>query len=977
MKRFALLFLLLVQLSIGSGQNTIGLPDIINYSKQVYTAGAQNRQIRQDKNGILYFANNEGVLTYDGKYWKVYPLPNRSIVRSIEFGPDNRLYVGGQDEIGFFATGKAGQLEYHSLKDRLPVKYRSFTDVWNIAFHDNELFFQTSTRVYHLTKEKCHVLESNNWRYLAAVKGGILAQNAEKGLLLFTNRTWNSIAAGLPKEVLITSACPLGNGNLLSSRRHGLFKLENARLTSITSPFLKTLAFKDISGAIPVNEEYIAIITNLDGCYIIDRAGNLVQSFAIKEGLQNNNLIAAFLDKDKNIWLGSDNGIDFIAYNNAIKHINPEYLNFSSGYSALIHQSFLYIGTANGLYRAELDGKQDVSFSKGVFQRVENTSGQVWNLSEVNGELFLGHHDGSYIVKGNKAIPLDNSSGFWNFNSLSTVYPSPLFVAGTYEGVNFYNYKGGAITKSLMQAPFESARFIVIQNNAIWSSHPYKGVYKIIADSRSGPAVKKYTPKEGVSSDIGNYIFRVRNRIILTTSNGVFEYDEAEDRFEPSAFYNNLFGKLQVRYLKEDNSGNIWFVFDKKLGVIDVSSTKPQIIYFPELTNKMVSGFEQVYTINENNVLLGGERGYYHINYKRYKQNTYPLQVQVRTVKAFGKTDSLLFGGYSGEVNTARRSEWKKVTLDHSWNSIHFEYASPAFGQQSTIEYSYFLKGFDKTWSEFSAKTEKEYTNLSAGDYTFSVKVRNNLGKESLPSSFTFTVLPPWYQTGWAYSAYALLAICSLVLLYRRQHKKFQQQRLRFEQEQARLRYLHQLELEKNEKEIIQLKNEKLEGEIQHKNTELASTAMHLVQKGELLTKIKDELQRLNKTRKTAGDIEDLKKIIRILSEEEKMDEDWEHFAVHFNNVHADFLIGLKESYPQLTAHEVKLCAYLRMNLSSKEIAQLMNISVRGVEISRYRLRKKLAIPTEVNLFQFLFELNAAKKSELPAQTEKPAFDLS
>jgi DNA-binding CsgD family transcriptional regulator len=132
---------------------------------------------------------------------------------------------------------------------------------------------------------------------------------------------------------------------------------------------------------------------------------------------------------------------------------------------------------------------------------------------------------------------------------------------------------------------------------------------------------------------------------------------------------------------------------------------------------------------------------------------------------------------------------------------------------------------------------------------------------------------------------------------------------------------------------------------------------MHLVQKEEFLLKIKDELQHLNKPGNDKADAADLKKILRILSEEEKLNEEWEQFSVHFNKVHSDFLIRLKEKYPTLKPHELKLCAYLRMNLSSKEIAQLRSISVRGVEISRYRLRKKFELPTETNLFQFLFDL--------------------
>jgi DNA-binding CsgD family transcriptional regulator len=185
---------------------------------------------------------------------------------------------------------------------------------------------------------------------------------------------------------------------------------------------------------------------------------------------------------------------------------------------------------------------------------------------------------------------------------------------------------------------------------------------------------------------------------------------------------------------------------------------------------------------------------------------------------------------------------------------------------------------------------------------------------------------------------------------------------LKHEEEQKQLQYLHQLEMEKNEKEIVKLRNEKLEAEIQHKNNELASVAMHLVQKGELLGKVKDQMVKLKNAPGTEKDADDFKKIIRVISEEDKIDKQWQQFAKHFDTVHSDFLTILKSKYPNLSANELKLSAYLRMNLSTKEIAQLMNISVRGVEISRYRLRKKLEIPTEMNLFNFLLNLQEGKR---------------
>ncbi|HYE55635.1 MAG TPA: triple tyrosine motif-containing protein [Chitinophagaceae bacterium] len=965
MKSAAFILLLLAWTDVW-GQNTIALPDIVNYSKQTTKAGAQNRQIRQDKKGLLYFANNEGVLTFDGINWKVYPLPNKSIVRALEFGPDDKLYVGGQDEFGYFSPGRTGTLEYHSMRHLLPEAERSFTDVWEIIFYRDWIFFQTSNKIFQLNENHCTVYKSPHWKFMAQYGDRLIAQDYEKGLLSFQNGMWAPFLKinELPGEFFATSLTTIGKDSaLLTTSKNGAYLLTADRATRMKTPFMDLVSTKNLSSATMVNDQHIAIATNLDGCYIIDKKGQLVQSFTRKEGLQNNNILDIYLDREKNLWLGLDNGIDFIAYNNAIKHIYPDYLNEGSGYAATIHNNELYIGTSNGLYKVPLYNEPDLSYIKGSFQPVANSKGQVWNLSEVNGKLLMGHNEGAFLVEDNTAHVIDNSSGFWTFQPFSNVLPSSLMVTGTYQGINFYNYANGRFTSKNVRAHFESARFVVIENNNIYVAHPYKGIYRVQLNGTT-PVIKYYTHKEGVLSVNGNYLFKIRNRIILTTEeNGIYEYNASKDGFEPSSYYNNLFGKKAIRYLKEDALGNVWFVFDKILGVVDMSAQKPQIIYFPELTNKFVSGFEFINPIDNHNVLIGGERGFYHINYEQYKKIKFPLHAQITMVKAFNATDSLLFGGYVHAVNEGMNVvQERKPSISHAWNSFHFSFAAPVYGQQSNIEYSYILEGFEKNWSDFSRRTEKEYTNLPAGSYSFKVKARNNLGNESPVTSYAFTVLPPWYQTWWAYTVYFALFICGVYLLYRMQKKKFREQQRRHEEEQKQLQYLHQLEIEKAEAELIALRNAKLEAEIQHKNTELASAAMHLVQKGELLGKVKEQMLRLKKVTGDDKDSEDFKKLIRIINEEDKMDEQWEQFAMHFDKVHSDFLLAVKAKYPKLSANELKLCAYLRMNLTTKEIAQLMNISVRGVEISRYRLRKKLQVPTEANLFNFLMEVTQHPK---------------
>jgi DNA-binding CsgD family transcriptional regulator len=555
--------------------------------------------------------------------------------------------------------------------------------------------------------------------------------------------------------------------------------------------------------------------------------------------------------------------------------------------------------------------------------------------------------------------------------AFSNVLPSALIVGGDDKGIELIRYDGGQfLPEEIVPGYNASSQYMAMDNNnTVWVAHSYLGVYRIDLNDTLHPHVKLYTEKSGLPSNLKNHLFKIRNHIVITTEKGVYEYNPATDSFGVSPYFKGLLGERNIRYLREDAAGNIWFIEDKNLGVVDMSGTQPEVIDFPELSGKMVADMEHIYPYDKHNVFVGAEKGFYLINYEEYKKNLYPIRARIRAVKALGKIDSLLFGGYFGDVNDSVDQPVEDVySISKKWSSLHFEYSSPLYAAQNSIQYSYLLKGFDKEWSEWSKKTEKEYTNLAAGSYTFQVKSKSNLGNESAITEYSFNILPPWYETGWAYLLYACGFAGLVCLLYYWQRRIFLRQQARHEEEQKRLQYLHQLEMEKSDKEIVKLKNEKLESEIEHKNTELASAAMHLVQKGELLSNIREELMRMKKGVNGDGAAaEEFKKMLRILGEENKMDKDWEQFAVHFDKVHSDFLQILKGIYPQLSAHELKLCAYLRMNLSSKEIAQLENISVRGVEISRYRLRKKLRIPTEINLFDFLMELHTKGKDRAPA----------
>ena len=957
-----LLLIIFLPLSVFS-QNTIGLPDVINYSKHSYSAGLQNWDIKQDLNDIIYVANNEGLLSFDGKYWNLYPLPNKTIVRSVEIGSDNRIYVGGQDELGYFIPAQNGRLQYHSLTQSIPVKDKSFGDVWDIIYFNKNVFFRSTNKIFKFSND---VVESYNapseWAYMGLCNGHLYAHDYKTGLMIYENNVWHPFHEknALPVNDPVTSILPINKDSaLITTLKDGLFVLSKTGISKLQT--INDRLFEDnrIYAATSVNNDWIALATNNNGIYITDHKGNIIQSFSRSEGLQNDNVLSIFLDSQSNLWLGLDNGIDMITYNSAIKQVIPGQQD-GSGYTAIIHKNHLFLGTSNGLYSVLLQEREDLSFSKGNFLPVNNTKGQTWGLAEINNKLLVGHHEGAFVIEQNTAQPISSNIGFWNFVPLSGTFPSSQMVAGNYKGITLFDFNNQEF-KELQSVPdfTESSRFIAIDNaENIWVSHPYHGVYKITKNKNGSYITNAYTDKKGLPSTLNNQVFKIKNEVAVATEKGIFVYNQQKDIFEPSPFFKKLLGEQSIRYLKEDPSGNIWFIHDKTLGIVDLTNKEPTILFMPELNNKMLSGFEFIYPLNENNIFLGGEKGFFHINYEKYKKNVPNLQVQIRTVKITSNTDSLLFGGYFKDINEKQIQDVNSIPhIKNNWKTIRFEFSSSLFGYQSNIEYSFRLKGFEENWSEWTKRTEKEYTNLQGGNYTFEVKSRSNLGNESAVALFSFKFLPPWQKTIWAYILYLFLFGAGLYTLYKRQHRKFKIQQSKYEEEQKRLVYIHELERNKTESELVALRNEKLEVEINFKNSELASSAMHLVKKGELFSKVKGELTQVMKGFDNPLAIAELKKMIKTLSEDDNMDKEWENFTKHFDKVHSDFIVLLKEKHPTITGNELKLCAYLRMNLSTKEIAQLMNISVRGVEISRYRLRKKLQISSESSLFNYLMSI--------------------
>lgn len=958
------LFFQLVSLEF-RGQETIGLAEISNYLHEETGAGAQNWEIIQDKRGYLYFANNSGLLVYTNKEWKLFPLPNKTVVRAIGIAGD-RIYCGGQDAMGFFSPDLYGQLIYHDLTPLLPKQDRNFGDVWKIIILDGDIYFRTSTRIFRYKPDPApsviiyHSPEGYRWSFMGLSGKRIYAQNGKESLVYFNGKEWLPAGDRLLANTLITSIVQLdGDSSLITTLRGGVFINYGAQCKTLAVPDYVVKA--QLYAAIRVDDSLIALGTVSKGVYFINYKGEVVRHFSTDTRMQNNNVLSMFVDRQQNLWAGLDEGIDRIRYNSPLKIITPVPGQKLPVYGVNVIQHTLFTATSDGVYACPLKtpGLPDISLETGSFNRIENTEGQTWNISEEDGKILVGHHDGTLLIKGNKSYLLGRiGGGTWKFRNLPG---TESVLTGTYAGIQSLIPHGDGFTTRLIPGSTlnESLRFIEIDfaRHVLWASHPYRGVYKISFNTDYSSILQTELLKttDGLPDNLNNFVFSVNNEIVFATSKGIYRYDWAEKKFLIHEQYKSIFGEMPVKLMTSDQKGRIWFVTDRKTGVVD----KGHIHFFPELEGILVAGFEYIYPVNDQNIFAGGYSGIIHLNYSQYNQDSNNLKVWMTKISSTTRVGGMLYNGFlqtdkdgiSGtEIRLPRR-------LNPEEHALHFEFTCDNYSKQGKIFYSYRLKGLDNDWAAWSAKSEKDYTNLSYGSYVFEVKAMDNLGKVSAITRYYFEIAPRWYQTTVAYLFYLLLFILMIWGINKLHRKRMEHQRIKFEKDEALLRQLHELELERNEREIIKLKNDHLETEVNFKNKELASTTMHLYKRGRLLGKIKEELSEATQNLRSKDEKLHFNKLLKLIAEEEKRDNDWEQFAIHFDQVHNQFLAKLKNMYPELTPADLKISAYLKMNLSSKEIAQLLNISLKGVEIARYRLRKKLNLDPAASLTDFILKI--------------------
>lgn len=958
----------------------IGVPSIQNFTRREYRGGTQNWAIAQDRHGFMYFANNEGLLAFDGTSWKLHRMPNFSIVRSVQINQAGQIFVGAYNEFGKMNINAGGQMKFESLKKYLPKDCQNFDDVWNINTFEGQTVFQTYSYAFLFKNDSTvSVIKSpSRFQNSYLVNNRLYFNDQEKGLMEYSGNELISLdGCQKIKGEEIWSILPYNRSSelMIFTLNKGIFIYDGKELKEWTAEVNNQLKQKQIFSAVIVQEKYYAIGTIQDGLIILDESGKIIQHINRQKGLQNNTILKAFADRVGNLWLGLDNGIDYLNVNSPITFLQQTD-GIGAGYTSIIHKGKIYLGTNQGLFVKNWPLNQQNE----EFKLIPGTNGQVWYLGVHDGQLLCGHNKGAFVIDGEKAAQISTIPGVWKFHSLRR-FPDYL-ICGTYSGlIYFKKQKNSWVYAGKVEGFNESFRiFEEDENGDLWMSHGFKGIYQIkIGDSLDHiDSFKFFTQKDGLPSNYNLNVYKIKGKIIITSNVGFFEFNKDKGRFESSQYFNQLLSPLKdISFLKEDKDGNIWYVaWDMGKNKAGVFRVQEDLTYkhisapFDILTGKFISGFESIYCYSPDHVFFGTEEGFAHYSPLSRFNNAPRFEAFINKASAT-YLDSTFFDGHhfittdaTGQANTGSSvNDLNQIEFNFPYkeNSFRFAYTTPSFENQHNIEYSFKLVGYNEKWSAWSNVPFNEYAKLSPGTYTFSVKARNQLRMESTIDSLTFTVLPPWYRTIFAYLLYSLFVLIAVfVLIY------YILKRIEVSKRKERLKHLKSYRQKESqyrqealvaEKKIVNLRNEKLRIEMIHRDKELANQTMDLIRKNKFLQKIKEDLEKLKKSTTDELQKEKINSLIAKIDKDIDHKKQWEVFESAFDEVHEDFLKRLKEKYPNLTPKELKLCAYLRMNISTKEIAPLMNISVRGVEICRYRVRKKLDIDRDQNLTRMIIDL--------------------
>ena len=906
---FAPLITALLLWGITSAQELI--PPVLNYNTKTYNAASQNWGLSSDERGFIYVANNEGLLRYDGERWTKFQLPNKTIIRSV-FYHQGKIYTGSYEEFGYWENDEFGSLKYTSLTHLIKDTFDN-EEFWQIAASPQGIIFRSFGKIYLYKDDSIQAYKPSFLiASLLVTENEILLGSSDGRLFRFSDSNFTP----LTKEPIasgdaINTLALLKDTVLVGTKLSGVFKLQENKLMRWGSDALHEFLLKNELNKVKIFHNQVVFGTIKGGIITTNAQGEILKNFHRGNGLQNNTVLALEVQA-KTLWIGLDNGLDAIDLDAAISYYRDKSGELGAVYDVASYQHKIYLGTNTGIHFLK-DNEQFF---------IEGSQGQVWNFSQIGEQLYGNHNRGIFKIANDKIFPVSERTGSYRLDKIPN--NSDLYINSTYNGLSLYKKLRDNSLNYLQtfEAPNTPTDKVVFQDDeTAWASHPYKGFFKLTLDPATGEVKNlKVYKNDSLFTAYKTSIHKIRNEICFYNAGNWFRYNTINDEIEP---FNEL--KNYSSYsLVSDEDDFYWFKNRHGNGLVYTNFTTDSLyVYEPQIENRLIKGYDKVVKINDSINLITLYEGFAAVNINQLKREA-------------ASNDFLapIFTGFSDENSDFPLTENDFEISHKAASSIRILVAAP---QLASPLFYYTLNGRQG----YALKGNIEFQNLASRDYELKIWALSNGTLSKEPLILNFTVAPAWYYSNLMLGVYACLLILIIILIYVVNRRKLNKHRQEVEQ---RL-------IKEQERNLQIAERNKLLSEINNKRKELANTTYLAAKRNRSLLEVQKELDDVKDKFDNQYKFKNIQTKINHMLEGK---DNWKVFETNFSEINDDFFHDLLQKYPSLSTKDLKLCAYLKMNLTTKEIAPLMAISVRGVEIHRYRLRKKLNLKSGKSLSKFL-----------------------
>ncbi|MBN2485438.1 MAG: hypothetical protein JXB34_05665 [Bacteroidales bacterium] len=945
--------------------------------------------IFKDSDGFMWFGTRYGLCRYDGYDFTVF----RSSADTNSISGDRILSIAednaGNIWVGTYRNGlnkynkKTGMFKRYgfdySISDRINrIKVLSDGSVWICSSYGLACYVPGTDnfKVYRAKSGNPLTLSSNYiYDIIETSNGAIYVASESPEIHRFDKISEEFTAVSYQRFPDLKSnyrkrIVEDGNGVLwIAANVHGLcaYNPETGQ-SKIFRKANNQLSGDVLSGDMAIDPDgNLWVCTDGGGINILN-TNTLEFSYIRSENGQNaklssDHVYTVYFD-DKNIaWIGTFG--DGINYFDPARHkfnsflFMPGDLSYFSNKSILSlyqdHKNRIWVGTdGNGLYMFDNTGKLHR-----FYHQPDNYNSLTTNVitsinEDSNGNILIGTYSGGLIsfnpesgkfTRFNETGPtnkLISSVNVWR------IYPDSreriwLGMLGT--GVDlfdpgektFVNY--GPNSPKHDRIGFQNVMAILEDSDGdIWFGTEGRGFYILKSGTSKMYRINPDSVNNVTTYGIIRCIFQDKFGFIWigTEGDGLYKYEKKANRLTQYTVADGLPSNI-IQSLYEDTQENLWLGTANGLATYNTRSGK--IMVFIEDDGLSGNEFNQnaLIQLSDGRFMAGTTKGI---------DVFWPGEISVsQTVPkvVFTKLEILNDEILPGEkvndrlILTNSITFTNNITLTYKEKNFAIEFAALNYTLPEKCQYQYILEGFDETWNTISSKRRVvSYSNLEPGNYTLRVKATNNDGVwGNNERVMHIKVLPPFYKTWWFRSFVVLFVAGLIYLLY--------SYRLNIHKNNFRQKQIEQ------ERKIINLEKEKLESELQ-------KLTFHVLNRNRALIDQKNRLMGLSMKAREVVRV-GLQDIITKIDEELTDDKDWIYIEPQLDKVYNNFVTKLREKHPDLTLSEIKIAAYVRMDLSTKEISEFMHKTTRAVENDRYRLRKKIGLDTNESLQQYLADI--------------------